>query len=55
LTGQFTEEPIVWYSENHIVGFRLGTIPLEDLFYNYCLILPIIWIYEGLKNLYSQK
>jgi lycopene cyclase domain-containing protein len=55
LTGQFTEEPIVWYSEKHIVGFRLGTIPVEDLFYNYCLILPIIWIYEGLKNLYSQK
>jgi lycopene cyclase domain-containing protein len=55
LTGQFTEEPIVWYSENHIVGFRLGTIPLEDLFYNYCLILPIIWIYEGLKNSYSKK
>jgi len=55
LTGQFTEAPIVWYSEKHIVGFRLGTIPLEDLFYNYCLILPIIWIYEGLKNLYSQK
>ena len=55
LTGQFTEEPIVWYSEKHIVGFRLGTIPLEDLFYNYCLILPIIWIYERLKNSYSKK
>ena len=55
LTGQFTEEPIVWYSENHIVGFRLGTIPLEDLFYNYCLILPIIWIYEGIKEHYSKK
>ncbi len=50
LTGQFTEEPVVWYSEMHIVGFRLGTIPVEDLFYNYALILPIIWIYETLKE-----
>jgi lycopene cyclase domain-containing protein len=55
LTGQFTKDPVVWYSEAHIVGLRLGTIPVEDLFYNFCLMLPIIWIYEGLKNSYSKK
>lgn len=55
LTGQVTEEPVVWYSEAHIIGFRLGTIPVEDLFYNYCLTLPIIWIYELLKERYGVK
>jgi lycopene cyclase domain-containing protein len=55
LTGQFTEDPVVWYSEVHIVGLRLGTIPVEDLFYNFCLMLPIIWIYETLKERHVLK
>ncbi len=49
LTGAITENPIVWYSENHIVGIRIITIPIEDLFYNASLLLPIIWIYEKIK------
>jgi lycopene cyclase domain-containing protein len=46
LTGMATDEPIVWYNEDHIVGFRIGTIPLEDVFYNCCMLLPIIAIHE---------
>lgn len=49
LTGSITDEPIVWYSERHIIGFRILTIPFEDLFYNYSLLFPIIWIFENLK------
>ncbi len=49
LTGSVTTEPIVWYSEEHIIGFRLLTIPFEDLFYNFSLLFTIIWIYENLK------
>jgi len=50
LTGAITKNPIVWYSENHIVGIRLLTIPIEDLFYNASLLLPTIWIYEKTKK-----
>jgi lycopene cyclase domain-containing protein len=50
LTGSFTDQPIVWYSENHIMGPRIFTIPIEDLFYNYAMLLPIIGIYEFLKG-----
>lgn len=50
LTGSVTPEPIVWYSENHIIGLRIITIPFEDLFYNYSLLFPIIWIFEYLKS-----
>ena len=50
LTGMFTDEPIVWYSAQHHVGLRWGTIPLEDVFYNFSLLIPIIGIYHALKT-----
>jgi lycopene cyclase domain-containing protein len=55
LTGSITSEPIVWYSEKHIIGFRILTIPFEDLFYNYSLLFPIIWIFENLKRRFQLK
>lgn len=45
LTGSITDEPIVWYSEQHIIGWRMGTIPFEDLFYNFDLLLPLTWLF----------
>lgn len=53
LTGAFTDEPIVWYNEEHIMGIRIFTIPLEDLFYNYSLLLPIIAVYEFFNKKYN--
>jgi len=49
LTGAVTENPVVWYSEEHIMGIRIITIPFEDLYYNYCMLLPIIAIFEKVK------
>jgi len=54
LTGMVTENPVVWYNESHIIGIRIGTIPFEDLYYNYCLFLPIIGLYEGIKNRFEK-
>jgi hypothetical protein len=50
LTGSFTPEPVVWYNSEHIIGFRIFTIRLEDVFYNYAMLLPIVAIYMFLKN-----
>ncbi|MEN9301990.1 MAG: hypothetical protein RL264_419 [Bacteroidota bacterium] len=50
LTGMFTEKPIVWYNSEHIIGWRIVTIPVEDLIYNFDMLLPIIWIHESLKR-----
>ncbi len=50
LTGSVTEQPIVWYNENHIFGIRLITIPIEDLYYNYCMLLPIIAIHNWIND-----
>lgn len=50
LTGAVTSKPIVWYSEKHIVGWRIITIPVEDIYYNMTLLLPITAIFESLKK-----
>lgn len=50
LTGGFTEKPVVWYNPDEIMGVRIFTIPVEDLFYNYCMLLPIVGIFEWLKS-----
>lgn len=54
LTGAVTQEPVVWYDPLHITGVRMGTIPLEDLYYNYDLLLPIIALLEHLKSRKSK-
>ena len=39
LTGAITEEPVVWYSETQKVAGRIGTIPFEDILYNFSLLV----------------
>lgn len=55
LTGGFTPAPIVWYSDAHIIGIRIGTIPMEDLFYNYTMLFPIVAIHEFLKRTFRRS
>jgi len=50
LTGAATPEPIVWYSEDHIIGPRIITIPMEDIFYNFFMLFPIVGIHEWLQR-----
>lgn len=50
LTGAVTPAPIVWYSAEHIIGWRMITIPFEDLYYNYSLLLPLTGLYFYFKN-----
>jgi lycopene cyclase domain-containing protein len=50
LTGLFTKEPVVWYSNNAIMGPRLITIPLEDMAYNMLMLLIVISVLEQYKS-----
>ena len=43
LTGSFIENQVVWYNDNHNLGIRLFTIPVEDIFYN-CFMLLLVMI-----------
>lgn len=50
LTGAFIEGQVVWYSPAHILGFRIGTIPVEDSYYNLLMQLTTTVIYEALRR-----
>tara|TARA_A100001035_G_scaffold274380_1_gene266273 strand:- start:282 stop:977 length:696 start_codon:yes stop_codon:yes gene_type:complete len=46
LTGSFTENPIVSYNANHIIGIRIINIPIEDSMYCLLMLLIVIATYE---------
>lgn len=46
LTGTGIEQPVVWYDHSQIIGIRLLTIPIEDVFYGMLLQLLNIAFYE---------
>lgn len=46
LTGSFIEQPIVWYNDMENMGVRIGSIPVEDLFYAFSMLLTVIFLME---------
>lgn len=55
LTGSWIEGEVVWYNDAENLGFRVGTIPFEDIFYGMGLILMNITIFERLLKRWSPK
>ena len=55
LTGLFSDAPIVWYSDWGISTIRVGTIPMEDFFYNLLLVASSFFFYLGWERLVLKK
>jgi lycopene cyclase domain-containing protein len=50
LTGSWTEDPVVWYNDHENLGVRIGTIPVEDIFYGILMLCLPISIAEKLER-----
>ena len=46
INGYLTWRPIVLYGEEHYLGIKLFTIPIEDFFYGFALLTLNIAIWE---------
>jgi len=50
LTGSFISEPVVWYNMDETLNIKIGTIPLEDVFYGMLLLLMNISLFEKMQK-----
>ena len=50
LTGSFIPSEIVWYYNEENLGIRLFTIPAEDIFYGFLLVLMNLTFYHFLQG-----
>ena len=55
LTGMTTTSPVVWYNELHIMGPRIFTIPVEDVFYNFFMLLSVVILHEFFKRRFVSR
>ncbi len=42
LTGSYISDEVVWYNNQENLGLRLGTIPVEDIFYAFNMLYPVL-------------
>jgi lycopene cyclase domain-containing protein len=55
LTGSGLQEPVVWYNDEENLGIRLFTIPVEDIFYGFEMILLNIFFYEYFNSRHDKN
>ncbi len=55
LTGAITEEPIVAYSPDAIIGIRIGSIPIEDAIYLWSYLFIILWGFDFYKKIDKKR
>ena len=48
LPEQDLKSPVVWYNNDALIGIRIRSIPVEDIFYGMALILLNLIIYRYL-------
>ncbi len=51
VNGFLTSLPVVIYNDQENMQLRIGSVPFEDMFYSFFLLLLITSIYEGLKKI----
>lgn len=54
LTGSFIEEQVVWYNNAENLGFRIGTVPVEDAFYAFNMLYMALILIEKFKPKFNK-
>ena len=54
LTGTGIDEPVVWYNNAENLSIRILTIPIEDIFYGFELIILTIYFQELFKIRFKE-
>ena len=55
LTGSFIPEEVVWYNNEENLGLRLGTVPVEDVFYAFSMLYMSLILIEKFKVKFNKK
>lgn len=55
LTGTGLAAAVVWYKDSGIIGPRIMTIPVEDVFYGMGLVLLNVWLYTAISGRERQQ
>ena len=55
LTGTLIKNQVVWYNNNENLSIRLGTIPVEDIFYALLMLLMVMIGYQISLNNNKSK
>lgn len=55
VNGLLTSKPVVYYNDLENMGFRLGSIPVEDFLYNMCMMAMCIGLYEWFTRLSLRR
>lgn len=55
VNGVLTALPVVWYNNDHNLGIRLTTIPIEDTLYSMVMLLITITAYEYFRHKGKQN
>lgn len=54
LTGTGLENPIVWYNDNHNLGIRILSIPVEDTMYALTMLLTVLYVMSIIETKKNQ-
>lgn len=55
LTGSWIDEPVVWYNNEESLNLRIGSIPIEDVFYGMLLIFMNLSIFQWIQKRGNKK
>jgi len=55
LTGSFIPDEVVWYNNEENLGIRIGTVPVEDIFYAFSMLYMSVILIEKFKVKFNKK